>query len=105
MSDMLMRVNPQVGAAFEGMCKAIEDTGTLEPKVRELVRLACVVTDRSTYGIRLHALKAYELGATREEVTETVMNCLPVAGIEAVSSGLAAAMTAMESKRGVHHGS
>lgn len=105
MSDMLMRVNPQVGAAFEGMCKAIEDTGTLEPKVRELVRLACVVTDRSTYGIRLHALKAYELGATPEEVTETVMNCLPVAGIEAVSSGLAAAMTAIESKRGVHHGS
>ncbi|ETT76603.1 carboxymuconolactone decarboxylase [Paenibacillus sp. FSL R7-277] len=105
MSDMLMRVNPQVGAAFDSMCKSIEDTGTLEPKVRELIRLACVVTDRSAYGIRLHALKAYELGASAEEVTETVMNCLPVAGIEAVSSGLAAALSAVEAKRGVHHGS
>jgi alkylhydroperoxidase/carboxymuconolactone decarboxylase family protein YurZ len=103
MSDMLMRVNPRVGTAFDSMCKSIEDTGTLEPKVRELIRLACVVTDRSPFGIRLHALKAYELGATAEEVTETVMNCLPVAGIEAVSSGLAAALSAVEAKRGVHH--
>ncbi|WP_238652454.1 carboxymuconolactone decarboxylase family protein [Paenibacillus piscarius] len=105
MSEMLMRVNPRVGAAFDSMCKSIEDTGTLEPKVRELIRLACVVTDRSTYGIRLHALKAYELGATADEVAETVMNCLPVAGVEAVSSGLAAALSAVEAKRGVHHGS
>lgn len=105
MSEMLMRINPQVGSAFEGLCQSIENMGALEPKVRELIRLASVVTDRSTYGIRLHAINAFELGATREEITETVMNCLPVTGIEAVASGLAAAMTALESKRGVQHGS
>ncbi|WP_438434942.1 carboxymuconolactone decarboxylase family protein [Gorillibacterium sp. sgz500922] len=103
MSDLLKMANPAVGQAFDDLCEAINGNGVLEPKVKELVRLACVVMDRSSNGVRLHTMKALQEGANREEIIETVLNCLPVAGIESVVSGYAAALSTLETAEVVHH--
>ncbi len=47
-------------------------TGKLEPKIHELIALAVAVTTRCDGCISVHAKKAIELGATKEEVAEAL---------------------------------
>jgi AhpD family alkylhydroperoxidase len=87
-SVILHRINSEIGKSFDELCSIIDKTCGLDPKVKELIRLACVVMDRSKYGIQLHAANALRNGASKNELIGTVCNCLPVSGIEAVANGL-----------------
>ncbi|MCU0288388.1 MAG: carboxymuconolactone decarboxylase family protein [Acidobacteria bacterium] len=96
MASILSKINQAVGDSFEALCAEIDKTCPLEPKIKELIRLACVVTDRSEFGIKLHAYEAIKLGASREELLGTVLNCLPVTGIESVASALVKVLATLE---------
>lgn len=104
MSEIIKRINDKVGQAFEDLCSSIDTNTPLEPKVKELIRLACVVTDRSNFGIRLHTMQALGLGATRDEIIGTILSCLPVTGIESVAVGVSSALTVIETMEDVSHG-
>ncbi|AYG68305.1 MULTISPECIES: carboxymuconolactone decarboxylase family protein [unclassified Rhizobium] len=47
-------------------------TGKLEPKMHELIALAVAVTTRCDGCIAVHAKKAVELGASKEEIAEAL---------------------------------
>lgn len=96
MSTILSRIDPSVGSSFEALCADIDKACPLEPKVKELIRLACVVTDRSEFGIKLHTYEALKLGASRQELVGTVLNCLPVTGIESAASALVKVLATLE---------
>lgn len=96
MESILSKINQEIGSCFDTLCGAIDANTALTPKVRELIRLACVTMERSDFGIRLHTFEAKKAGAAKEEIIAAVINCLPVSGIEKVSSALAAVMRTLE---------
>jgi AhpD family alkylhydroperoxidase len=96
MATILDRISPEVGKQFEQLCAAIDQASPLPPKIKELIRLACVVTDRSGYGIKLHTIEADKLGATQEELLSTVLSCLPVTGMESVASAIANVLATLD---------
>ena len=51
--------------------------GKLEPKMHELIALAVAITTRCDGCISIHAKKAVEFGATREEIAEAL--CVAIA--------------------------
>lgn len=96
MSEIIKRFNAQVDEAFEKLCTSIDENTEFDIKTKELIRLACVVTDRSAFGTRLHTMRAVKAGAAREEIISTVLNCLPVTGIESVTVALTNVMATFE---------
>lgn len=62
--DVLRGLNTMEGSAVK--------TGKLEPKMHELIALAVAVTTRCDGCISVHAKKAVELGASREEIAEAL---------------------------------
>ncbi len=72
--------HPNVAQAFGQLAKAAEKDGALTPKAKELMALAIGIAIRCDGCIAFHAKAAAELGATREEVLETVGVCLYMGG-------------------------
>ena len=63
---------PDVMQAFSAMAKAASSSGALDAKTKELIALAIAVATRCDGCIGFHGKSAARLGATREEVMETV---------------------------------
>lgn len=103
MSNILNSVNAEIGTAWEKLCKSIDVNSKMNPRVNELIRLACVVVDRSNSGIRLHTKQALKLGITQEEIISAVFACLPVTGIESVACGLQNVLEEIKNYRGENY--
>jgi 4-carboxymuconolactone decarboxylase len=63
---------PSVGRAWEALGAACAQAGPLDPRTRELVKLALAVGARLEGGVHAHARRALEAGATREQVRHVV---------------------------------
>ncbi|MEM5312555.1 carboxymuconolactone decarboxylase family protein [Paraburkholderia sp. JHI869] len=64
--------NPEVPRGMAALQGAAEKSGTLEPKIHELIALAVAVTTRCDGCISVHVKKAVEFGATKQEITEAL---------------------------------
>ena len=63
---------PDVARAFGRLAGAATAAGTLDTKTKELIALAIGITARCDGCVAYHARAAKRLGATREEVVETI---------------------------------
>jgi AhpD family alkylhydroperoxidase len=63
---------PDVMKAFSAMAGSATKTGALDPKTKELMALAIAVAIRCDGCIAFHAEAAVKLGASRDEVMETM---------------------------------
>jgi AhpD family alkylhydroperoxidase len=63
---------PEVASAFSALASAATAEGTLSPKTKELIALAIGIASRCDGCIGFHTAAALRLGATREEVLETI---------------------------------
>jgi AhpD family alkylhydroperoxidase len=63
---------PDVAAGFSALAKAACKRGALDPKTKELIALAIGIDARCDGCLAMHAKALVRLGATREEVAETV---------------------------------
>jgi AhpD family alkylhydroperoxidase len=59
--------------AFMGLLGAAYKPGALDVKTKELISCAIGVYNRCEYCIVFHVYKAFEAGATREEIMEAAM--------------------------------
>jgi AhpD family alkylhydroperoxidase len=59
-------------AGWQTIENAAAATGKLEPRIHELISLAVAVTTRCDGCITVHAKKALQAGATREEIAEAL---------------------------------
>ncbi len=66
------RLSPDVLRGLNTIEGSAGRTGRLEPKIHEIIALAVAVTTRCDGCIAVHAKKAVELGATREEIAEAL---------------------------------
>ncbi len=63
---------PEVAKAFSELASAANGPGALDMKTKELIALAIGIAGRCDGCIGFHTAAAIRLGATREEVIETI---------------------------------
>lgn len=85
--DDILELDPELMAAYTEFSSVPWRTGTLEPKVKELVYIAfdTAATHLYTSGLRAHIENALGYGATPQEILE-VMEIASVLGIHAVTA-------------------
>jgi AhpD family alkylhydroperoxidase len=66
------RMNPDAMHGLHVIENSAAKTGKLEPNIHELIALAVAVTTRCDGCISVHAMKAIELGASKEEIAEAL---------------------------------
>jgi alkylhydroperoxidase/carboxymuconolactone decarboxylase family protein YurZ len=82
--DDMLELDPEFFRAYTEFSSVPWRTGTLEPKIRELIYIAIDASATHMYepGIRQHVRNALRAGATRAEVME-VLELVSVLGIHA----------------------
>jgi AhpD family alkylhydroperoxidase len=92
----LKQERPNVYNAFMSLSQAIDTNNSLSEKFKELIKLASCVTQGSSYGVGFHVRKAQEYSATKDEIIDTIIYCLPIIGIPLTNQALETAMGTME---------
>lgn len=65
--------SPEFGKAFESFYKVCKEDGVIDKKTKELLMLALTSVFRSPSCTEEHLIHAFEAGATKEEITETLL--------------------------------
>jgi len=82
----------EVAKAFDGLIEALKGTNGLDPKTKQLVYIGIKSAMGDTTAIYYHVQMAKKLGATREEIKDTILITLSVCGLKGVASCLPTAM-------------
>jgi alkylhydroperoxidase/carboxymuconolactone decarboxylase family protein YurZ len=87
--EQILRLSPTYFEAYVKLSSAPAKTGTLGPKVRELIYIAIDASTTHLHepGLRIHIPKALELGATKGEIME-VLELTSVLGVHTITFGL-----------------
>ncbi len=76
----LRRGLPEAMAGFAGLGKGAYAAGTLSTKFKELIALALCVASRCDGCVAYHAKRVCDLGASKEEVVETIGVAIQMGG-------------------------
>lgn len=71
--ENLSKTNPEHVQAFMGLLGASYEPKALDLKTKELMSVAIGCYNRCEYCIVYHSYKAFEAGATKEEILEAAM--------------------------------
>ena len=87
--DGLIRLSPEFFEAYMEFSSVPWKTGTLEPKIRELIYIAIDSATTHMYepGLRVHIQNAFKYGATVQEIME-VYQLTAVLGVHTVTFGV-----------------
>jgi alkylhydroperoxidase/carboxymuconolactone decarboxylase family protein YurZ len=87
--DGVLALSPDFFEAYSEFSSVPWKTGSLEPKIRELVYIAVDAAATHMYetGTRIHMENALRVGATPEEIME-VLALVSVLGVHTISMGL-----------------
>ena len=70
---------------FMSLLGSVYDSGALDTKTKELISVALGLYNRCEYCIVFHVYKAYEHGATRDEIVEAAMVSVAFGGAPSMS--------------------
>jgi alkylhydroperoxidase/carboxymuconolactone decarboxylase family protein YurZ len=90
--DIFQKEAPEVAKAFDGLITALKETKGLDAKTKQLVYIGIKSAMGDTTAIYYHVPMAKKLGATREEVKDTILITLSVCGLKGVASCLPTAL-------------
>jgi len=87
--DGLLRISPEFFEAYMEFSSVPWTTGSLDPKVRELIYIAIDSATTHMYepGLRVHIQNAFKYGATVQEIME-VYQLTSVLGVHTVTFGV-----------------
>jgi alkylhydroperoxidase/carboxymuconolactone decarboxylase family protein YurZ len=71
--DRVRSASADAAQAFGALRRAVEESGPLEPKYRELINLAAFTTARIEGAFKTHCGRALDGGATPEEIRQAVL--------------------------------
>ena len=83
---------PEVAKAFDGLIEALKDSSGLDAKTKQLVYIGIKSAMGDSTAVYFHVQMAKKLGATREEVKDTILITLSVCGLKGVASSLPTAL-------------
>jgi len=78
--ESLSTTNPENVGAFMGLLGAAYEPKVLDLKTKELMSVAIGCYNRCEYCIVYHSYKAFEAGATKEEIMEAAMVAVAFGG-------------------------
>lgn len=90
--EIFQKEAPEVAKAFDGLITALKKTTGLDAKTKQLVYIGIKAAMGDTTAIYYHVPMAKKLGATREEVKDTILITLSVCGLKGVASCLPTAL-------------
>ena len=77
--------SPELGSPLHQFYKACREEGVLDKKTKELLMVALACVFRCPHCTEEHIKGAFEAGATKEEITETLL----IAAVEGAGTQLA----------------
>ena len=90
--NIFQKEAPEVAKAFDGLIEALKNTTGLDPKTKQLVYIGIKASMGDAIAIHYHVQMAKNLGATREEIKDTILITLSVCGLKGVAGCLPIAL-------------
>ncbi len=78
--ETFQRRNAKVFKAYEALGRVAHESGPLDAKTRELVKLGMAIGGRLEGAVRSHAHRALEVGATPKEIEHVVLLAVTTSG-------------------------
>jgi len=94
--DTFQQEAPEVANAFDGLIDALKSTTGLDAKTKQLVYLGIKSSMGDSTAVFFHVKMAKQLGATRDEIKDTILITLTVCGLKGVSTCLQTALEAFD---------
>ena len=79
---------PAVGKAYRELGDAVAESGPLDAKTRQLVKVGIAISAGLEGGTHSHVRKALEAGATADEIRHAALQCLTTIGFPAMMKGM-----------------
>lgn len=79
---------PEIASSYEALGKSIHESGPLDKKTRELVKLGIAAAARSEGAVHSAARKAFEAGCTKEELVQVIFLTLTTIGFPQMMAAL-----------------
>lgn len=89
---------PDLIKAYESAGELARTAGPLQDKFTHLVQMAACVVLRSEGGVHSHTRRAFEAGATREEIYHALIALISTAGFPAVAASFSWVNDVIEKK-------
>lgn len=83
---------PGVASAFNGLIEALKNTTGLDAKTKQLVYIGIKSALGDTTAVYYHVPMAKKLGASRDEIKDTILITLTVCGLKGVVTCLPMAL-------------
>jgi alkylhydroperoxidase/carboxymuconolactone decarboxylase family protein YurZ len=90
--DIFQTEAPAVAKAYDGLIEALKGTTGLDPKTKQLIYIGMKAALGDTTAVYYHVPMAKKLGATRNEIKDTILITLTVCGLKGVAGSLPLAL-------------
>ena len=79
-----MERHSEIADAYRKVGDLCTEAGPIDSKTQHLIQLGISIGMASKGGVRSHARRALDLGATKEEITQTVLMSMTIVGFPAM---------------------
>ncbi len=93
----LKRDRAELASAYESLGAAAAESGPLEPKLRELIKLGMAAAVHSESAVHSHTHRALDAGASAEEIEHAILLGVTTLGHPTMMAALTWAKAAIES--------
>ncbi|MEX1071782.1 MAG: carboxymuconolactone decarboxylase family protein [Anaerolineales bacterium] len=87
---------PKLSQAYEALGKVASESGPLEPKIRELIKLGMAAGRGSESAVHSHTFRALESGASSAEIEHAILLGITTMGFPTMMAALTWAKEAIE---------
>ncbi len=94
--EIFQKEAPEVAKAFDGLIESLKATTGLDAKTKQLVYIGIKASMGDTTAVYYHVAMAKKLGATRDEIKDTILITLSVCGLKGVVTCLQPALNAYD---------
>lgn len=90
--EVFKKEAPEVAEAFDGLIQSLINTKGLDNKTKQLIYIGIKAALGDPMAIQFHVPMAKKLGATREEIKDTILLTLTTSGLKGITSCLPLAL-------------
>jgi len=90
--EVFQKEAPEVFEGFDGLVESLMNTKALDPKTKQLIYLGIKAAQGDHTAIMFHVPMAKKLGASRNEIKETILLTLTVCGLKGINTCLLPAL-------------
>lgn len=90
--EVFKQESPEVFEGFNALVGSLMQSNALDPKTKQLIYLGIKAVQGDQTAVLFHVPMAKSLGATRDEIKETILLTLTVCGLKGINTCLVEAL-------------